>query len=435
MYAVKEKGRDGWQFFSENLQEQARQRLEITTGLRVAIERDELSVRFQPIVAAETGRIVGAELLLRWRPPQGEISPAVFIPIAETTGAIVSIGTWVFRAACRAESDWRHRWGDDAPYVSVNLSTRQLSESNLPSEFSAILQETGATPSRLLLEITETSLMSDVEANLKVLRRLAELGLRVAVDDFGTGYSSLAQLSRMPVDVLKIDRAFVDGIDKSPESRSIARAIIGLGRSLGLKLVAEGVENSAQQRELCGYGCDYIQGYYFHRPLEEATFIDTLMRDSRNDAALEGERLYFVLYVSRARHRLEPAERAQLLTQANKANRIVGISGCLLYRDGCFMQMLEGTKEQLEVLLDRIRCDQRHHGLRIIAEGPIRRRIFSDWGMVWRDLDLIAGTFDCASRQHRCIDLIELSEDPHLCYDYIAAYANAIPPVSRAYPK
>jgi diguanylate cyclase (GGDEF)-like protein/PAS domain S-box-containing protein len=279
MYAVKEKGRDGWQFFSESLHEQARQRLIITNGLRTAIERDELSPRFQPIVVAESGRIVGAELLLRWHPPEGEVSPAVFIPIAEMTGSIVQIGAWVFRHGCRAEADWRRRWGETAPYVSVNLSPRQLNEESLVDDFSAILRETGADPARLLLEITETSLMADVETNLRILRRLADLGLRVAVDDFGTGYSSLAQLTRLPVNVLKIDRAFVDGIDKSAESRTVIRAIIGLGRALGLKLVAEGVENGVQQRELCAYGCDFIQGYYFHRPLTENVFIDTLERE------------------------------------------------------------------------------------------------------------------------------------------------------------
>src|SRR5690606_20322889 len=137
MYTVKERGRDGWQFFSETLQEQARQRLTIINGLRTAIERQELSALFQPIVNAETGRIAGAELLLRWNPDSGAISPAAFIPIAEMTGAIVPIGLWVFREACRAEAEWRHRWGEAAPYVSVNVSARQLNEPTLVDEFSA----------------------------------------------------------------------------------------------------------------------------------------------------------------------------------------------------------------------------------------------------------------------------------------------------------
>ncbi len=279
MYAVKEKGRDGWQFFSDSLQEQARQRLNITHGLRLALERNELSTRFQPIVAAETGRIVGAELLLRWHSPGGEISPAVFIPIAEMTGTIVSIGAWVFRQGCRAEAGWRQRWGADAPYVSINVSARQLNEEHLSDDFAAILHETGAEPSRILLEVTESSLMADVDANLRVLRRLSEFGMRVAVDDFGTGYSSLAQLTRMPVSVLKIDKSFVDGIEKQPESRTLIRAVIGLGRALNMKLLAEGVENETQLLELREHGCDLIQGYFFYRPLEEQAFVEAMDED------------------------------------------------------------------------------------------------------------------------------------------------------------
>lgn len=425
MLAVKEKGRDGWQFCNEGLQEEARQRLEITHGLRLAIARDEFSVRFQPIVVAESGRIAGAELLLRWKPLQGEISPALFIPIAEATGTIVPIGTWVFRAACRAEVDWRSRWGERAPYVSVNLSTRQLSEPALAEEFAAILTQTGAWPTQMLLEITETSLMADVEANLKVLRQLTELGLRIAVDDFGTGYSSLAQLSRMPVNVLKIDRAFVDGIDKSSDSRSIARAIIGLGRSLNLRLVAEGVETAAQLRELRAYGCDYIQGYYFYRPLEEASFIDFFQCDQRNDGVRKAESLYFILYVSRANQAFDESARQQLMQKAQAFNRANGISGCLLHRENCFMQLLEGPAESLTALLERIRCDPRHRDLRVVAEGPIQRRAFTDWGMVWRDAETAEGSPDLTPWQHRHIDLIELAEDARLCYAIITAYASA----------
>lgn len=279
MYSAKVKGRDGWQFFSEELQKQANQRLLITNGLRVAIERNELSPRFQPIVDAATGRIIGAELLLRWNPPGGEISPAQFIPIAESAGIIVSIGLWVFRQGCCVEADWRSRWGDAAPYVSINVSARQLDQQNLAEDFAAILRETGAEPARILLEVTETSLMSDVENNLRVLRQLSSLGMRVAVDDFGTGYSSLAQLTRMPVSVLKIDKAFVDGIEKQQESRTLIRAVIGLGRAMGMKLLAEGVENAVQLNELRKSGCNLIQGYYFYRPLELPLFVEIVARE------------------------------------------------------------------------------------------------------------------------------------------------------------
>lgn len=276
MYAVKEKGRDCWQFFNQRLQAETHQRLAVTQGLRTAIQNHELSTRLQPIVTADDGRIIGAELLLRWHPPGGEISPAVFIPISEATGSIISIGAWVFQRGCQTQAEWQRRWGQQAPsYLAINVSTRQLSEAHLAQEFDQILRQTGADPRRIIIEITETSLMADVDTNLRVLRQLTDLGLRVAVDDFGTGYSSLAQLTRMPVSVLKIDKAFIDGIENNPESRTVVRAIIGLGRALGLQLVAEGVENRAQLTELRSYGCDFIQGYLFHRPLNETAFITT----------------------------------------------------------------------------------------------------------------------------------------------------------------
>lgn len=426
MYAVKEKGRDGWQFFSESLQEQARQRLNITNGLRTAIERNELSTRFQPIVAAESGRIFGAELLLRWKPPAGELSPAVFIPIAEMTGAIVPIGAWVFRQACQAEVDWRKRWGENAPYLSLNVSARQLNEEAMAEEFAAILQDTGADPTRLLLEITESALMADVETNLRVLRRLADLGLRVAVDDFGTGYSSLSQLTRLPVNVLKIDRAFVDGIDKSEESRTIIRAVIGLGRALGLKLVAEGVENGAQQRELCAYGCDFIQGYFFHRPMEEVMFLETFARELQESEPGTPAPLYFVIYVSQATQQIARQALDEMMKKARQANRAAGISGCLVYHDGYFMQMLEGKRDALSVVMDAVKVDPRHHSVRVVIEGPARRRIFADWGMVLRYVSPTQEAIvdqEFAPWQQRKLSFFDLAEDARLCYTYITAYA------------
>jgi len=279
MHEVKGRQQDGWQFFNAALYDKARQRIAITEGLRRAIERDEFSLRLQPIVEIGNGRIVAAELLLRWNPPQGEVSPALFIPVAEMTSAILPIGEWAFRAACEVQVAWRSRWGERAPgYLAVNVSARQLLKSDLDEDFRAILQQTGADASRLLLEITETALMADVEINLRVMRRLSAMGLRVAVDDFGTGYSSLSQLTRLPVSVLKVDRVFVDGIETQAESRTIVRTIIGLGQALGLTLVAEGVETEAQRAEVAAQGCQLAQGYLFHRPLDPATFGEVVDR-------------------------------------------------------------------------------------------------------------------------------------------------------------
>jgi diguanylate cyclase (GGDEF)-like protein/PAS domain S-box-containing protein len=287
MHAVKEKRRDGWHFFTDNLETKARQRHAIINGLRFAIERNELSPRFQPIVAADSGLIVGAELLLRWHPEEGEVSPAIFIPIAEMSDTIQKIGAWVFREGCRAEAEWRDRWGTSAPYLSLNLSSRQLDEIHLADTFAAILQETGADPTRILLEVTETSLMADIEVNLRVLNQLAELGMRVAVDDFGTGYSSLAQLIRVPAKLLKIDKALIDGIEEKVENRALILGVIGLGRALNLKMLAEGVENAAQLQVLIDHGCDLIQGYYFYRPLVKDGFIDAV--DSQSTLTNQGE--------------------------------------------------------------------------------------------------------------------------------------------------
>jgi len=427
MYAVKEKGRDGWQFFSDSLEEKVRQRLSVTQGLRLAIERNELTCRFQPIVAADSRRIVGAELLLRWHPAAGDISPVVFIPIAEMTGSIVPIGTWVFRQGCLAEVDWRQRWGERAPsYISVNVSTRQLSEENLADEFAAILKETGADPSRILIEITETSLMADVESNLRVLRRLAQLGLRVAVDDFGTGYSSLAQLQRMPVSVLKIDKAFVDGVGKQTESRVVIRAIIGLGHALGLKLVAEGVEDEAQLMELRANGCDFIQGYLFFRPLEAQAFVENFERQLLQGRPEVSAPLFFLLYVSEAGRSMSGEEIAEILRSSRKNNQALGITGCLLYQDGCFMQMLEGKREAVLSLVERVERDPRHRNARIVVQGDAQRRVFMDWSMGYRDMSKLEAEPDFGDWRKRTISFLELAEDARTCYAYITAFKHAV---------
>ena len=427
MYEVKQKGRDGWQFFSDSLEQKVRQRLTVTEGLRNALSRNELSCRFQPIVSAENRRIVGAELLLRWHPQGGEISPAVFIPIAEMTGSIIAIGMWVFRQGCLAEVNWRQRWGEQAPsYVSVNVSTRQLDEENLARDFAQILRETGADPARMLIEITETSLMADVETNLRVLKQLAELGLRVAVDDFGTGYSSLAQLTRMPVSVLKIDKAFVDGVDKQADSRTLIRAIIGLGRSFGMKLVAEGVENEAQLLELRSNGCDFIQGYLCYPALDEQTFIETVDREMSGGTLGTETSLYFVLYVSQAAEGMDEKTLAKIVTVAKRNNQESGITGCLLYQAGCFMQILEGSRENVLELMEHVQADSRHKNVRIVMQGKEKQRVFQDWSMEFHDITKVDGAPDFSQWSTRTIDFLELAEDARMCYSYITAFKSRV---------
>jgi diguanylate cyclase (GGDEF)-like protein len=419
MYAIKQKDRDNWQVFDETLRAQAQQRIQITNGLRFALERNELSVRFQPIVMADTGCIVGAEVLLRWFPAGGEVPPSVFIPVAEMTRLIVPIGAWVFRQACCAEVEWRRRWGDKAPYVSVNMSPHQLNEASLVESFTAILQETGADPKRLVIEITETALMADVEANMRLLHRLANMGFRVAVDDFGTGYSSLAQLTRLPVAVLKIDRAFIDGIDQSPESRTVIRAVIGLGRELGLTMIAEGVETAAQQLELCGYGCDFIQGYHFHRPMEEAALVATIDRELRDGAPNAVAALHFLIYASEAVEPMSTADLDSLIYQTRMSNRSMAVTGCLVYRDGLFMQILEGRRDVVLALFEKIKMDSRHKNARLVIEGKAQCRVYADWNMALRNLTSAPDKPDFNISQNKSISFLDLAQDARICHAFI----------------
>ncbi len=274
MYEMKQSGRDGWQFFNDQLQQQAQQKNSIILGLRQALERNEFSSVFQPIVALDTKHIVGAELLLRWNLGGKAVSPEIFIPIAEMTGMIFSIGEWVFREGCKAQANWRQRWKEEAPFVAINLSARQLNQKQLAANFAAILQETGADPSRIVLELAEMALMPDVvESNLTILHQLADLGLQIAIDDFGTGHSSLTQLIQLPISQLKIGKSSVDDLSNQQNTSVLINAIVRLGHYLGLQLAVEGIETEAQLAELKCYNCDFIQGYFFHLPMHEQNFI------------------------------------------------------------------------------------------------------------------------------------------------------------------
>lgn len=269
---AKDRGRDGWQMFDARLRRQSVEYLELTNGLRRALGTEQLVPFFQPVVSVPSGKIIGAELLIRWRHPElGDVSPARFIPHAESSGLIVPLGAWVFEEACRAQVRWAAMFPQASPVgISVNVSPRQLSDRGFEAMIRRTLERTHANPRHLVLELTETTLMTDVDANLRLLNALGELGLKIAVDDFGTGYSSLGHLKRLPIDSLKIDRLFIDGIERSPESRAIVAAIIAMAHTLELKVVAEGVETAAQLQELTTLSCDFAQGYFFCRPVPAA---------------------------------------------------------------------------------------------------------------------------------------------------------------------
>ncbi len=275
MYRAKDRGRARYEVFDEGMRGRAIERLRVENDLRRAIERDELRLEYQPVVSLRTFGIVGVEALLRWRHPErGEIPPSEFIPIAEENGLIEPIGRWVLERACRQAAQWYGARPDAAPLtMSVNLSAVQVSRRSLPDVVGSVLRSTGLDPACLCLEITETVMVRDAEGLGEVLNALKALGVRLVLDDFGTGYSSLSYLTRLPLDVLKVDRSFVDGLGSEPRDTAITETIIAMSRALSLDVVAEGVETSEHVRELSRLGCGLAQGFHFSRavPAEEIT--------------------------------------------------------------------------------------------------------------------------------------------------------------------
>ena len=270
LYESKDRGRDSWHIYNEEIHEQAKIRLAISNKLNFAIEKDEFYLCFQPINDCKTNKVVGVEALLRWENEGEIISPALFIPIAEMSGIITPIGLWVFEQACLTEKLWHEQFSkQDMPYMAVNVSTRQLINNDLVKHFSDILHKTGANPRNIVLEVTETSLMTDVDHTIKVLNQLAELGFSVAVDDFGTGYSSLSQMMHMPISKLKIDRVFIDNIDSNKEHKTIVLAVVRMAHALNLTVVAEGIEREEEHELLKKINCDMLQGFYFSKPIRQ----------------------------------------------------------------------------------------------------------------------------------------------------------------------
>jgi diguanylate cyclase (GGDEF)-like protein/PAS domain S-box-containing protein len=276
MYLAKEEGKNCFQFFSDQLKPQSVERLTLETNLRRALERDEFALHYQAKVNFKTGAITGVEALLRWQNPElGSVSPARFIPLAEETGLIVPIGKWVLRTACRQGVTWREQ-GLPPVRISVNLSLRQLNDDQLVPEIRAVLAETRMDPSLLELEVTESSIMQNAGRAVEILSAIKALGVKLAIDDFGTGYSSLAHLKRFPIDTLKVDRSFIREVPNDAEDKAIAEAIIAMGRTLSLTVVAEGVETSEQQAFLSEKLCDEMQGYYFSTPVAAQDFAELL---------------------------------------------------------------------------------------------------------------------------------------------------------------
>lgn len=267
MYRAKANGRNQYQFYAPEMNARGEELLALETDLRRALNRKEFVLHYQPQLDLRTGKIAGAEALLRWQHPErGLVSPDDFIPLLEETGLIVPVGEWVLRNACEQYRKF-HEAALTPVRISVNVSARQFREQALLDRVRQALRDEGVPPHHLELEITESTAMQDVQATSEILAALDALGVRLAIDDFGTGYSSLAYLKRFPLDVLKIDRTFIPDSWEDDNVSAIAEASISLGHKLGLEVVAEGVETNEQIGFLRSHECDIIQGYCFSRPM------------------------------------------------------------------------------------------------------------------------------------------------------------------------
>jgi diguanylate cyclase (GGDEF)-like protein/PAS domain S-box-containing protein len=279
MYHAKEEGKNNFQFYSSEISTQTLERLTLESNLRRALERQEFSLAYQAKVDLKSGRITGVEALLRWHNEElGAVSPATFIPVAEETGLIVHIGRWVMKTACLQNVAWQQQ-GLPPINMAVNLSVRQFADEHLLADVTAILQETGMNPALLELEITEGMIVHNVDRAIKLLTAIKQLGVRLAIDDFGTGYSSLGQLKNFPIDTLKVDRSFIRDLATDSEDKAITSAIIAMGKTLSLTVVAEGVETAEQQDFLRDQACDEMQGYYFSKPVSAGDFAALLSKD------------------------------------------------------------------------------------------------------------------------------------------------------------
>ena len=281
MYRAKDQGRDNYQLYTPAMNAKAVERLSLESRLRQAVANDELELHFQPFIDLRTAEVLGAEALIRWRHPElGLIPPMDFIPIAELSGLIVPIGEWVLRTACAEARKW-HKKGFGRMTVSVNLSSRQFQQTDLVSQVTNALEETGLEADKLDLEITESNAMQNAEHSINTLRGLKSRGVRISMDDFGTGYSSLNYLKRFPIDRIKLDQSFVRDLPSDKDDAAIAMAVIAMGRSLELVVIAEGVETEEQLAFLKGHECDQLQGFLLSRPLTSEAF-DRFLDDSRD---------------------------------------------------------------------------------------------------------------------------------------------------------
>jgi diguanylate cyclase (GGDEF)-like protein len=280
MYRAKTKGKNSWELFQDEMAAYTMEQLHLESGLRKALEQQEFELYYQPQVEVDSGRLLGVEALIRWNcPDRGIVSPGVFIPLAEETGLIHPIGSWVLREACGQIKAWQDA-GKAPIKCSINISGKQFEQSGFFEQLTWILNETGADPGALCFEITETVAIHNIDYCIELFGELQELGISISLDDFGTGFSSIALLKKLPFQYVKIDPAFIRNILTAPSDSAIVQGIIMLAHSLGMKVVAEGVEEEGQLELLRQFGCDYFQGYYYCKPLPASQFEDSLERQN-----------------------------------------------------------------------------------------------------------------------------------------------------------
>jgi EAL domain-containing protein (putative c-di-GMP-specific phosphodiesterase class I) len=278
MYQAKADGKNNYRFYSQALNTNTLERLNLEAGLRRALERNEFELHYQAKQDVRSGRITGMEVLLRWQHPDlGTVAPMHFIPLAEESGLIVLIGKWVLRTACRQNMTWQ-QMGLPRLSLAVNLSPRQFADENMLADIKSILAETGMEASLLELEISESLLMSKSDKTLTLLQALKALGVQIAIDDFGSGYASLARLREFPLDAIKIDRSFIRELADGQRDHELTRTIIAVGKSLSLKVVAQGVETKGQADYLRDNACDELQGFYLNRPMQAEQLLELLKR-------------------------------------------------------------------------------------------------------------------------------------------------------------
>jgi EAL domain-containing protein (putative c-di-GMP-specific phosphodiesterase class I) len=277
MYIAKRDGKGGYRVFEDSMHAEALERLELRAALQRALDSDQFELVYQPVVRLGDMTVSGVEALLRWRhPTRGVITPTQFIPAAEDMGLIIPIGQWVLREAFRMAVELQSRFpSSPALTMAVNLSPRQLNQGDIVGDVRRAIRDTGVDPTTVVLEITESLMMADTDLAIRRLEEMKALGVRLAMDDFGTGYSSLSYLSKFPVDILKMDRSFLRE-DASPETAGLATAVVSLGETLNLEVVAEGIELSEQWTTLRDLGCDKGQGFFFARPMDSESVLDFL---------------------------------------------------------------------------------------------------------------------------------------------------------------